>query len=336
MMKLFKRSHLLGGLGSFVAAFHLGPGEGRAAQFDYKLAHSLPIENPIHVRSVQMANDIKEQTQGRLQITIYPNAQLGGTTSMVEQTRLGSIQFTTIGDSVYAGVVTAYAIDNIGYAFSSWQQPIDALAGSLGAYLRKELLTRGLRAFQTVWVAGFVQVTTSTKPIRTVDDFVGLKMRTPPSAIVVDLFKTLGAQPIALNVDAVYPALQTHIMDGQEEPLSIIETFKLYEVQKYLSLTNHRWGALSMTANVAAWNALPSDIQAIVERNANKYAKLSNHDTQIFEGSLRDKMARHGLAVNTPDRESMRARLGPYYEHWKKELGNTAWDLLEANVGKLG
>ena len=120
------------------------------------------------------------------------------------------------------------------------------------------------------------------------------------------------------------------------EPLSIIETFKLFEVQKYLSLTSHRWGGLSMSVNPEAWNALPSDIQSVVQRNAAKYAKLSNNDTRILEGSLTSKMQRHGLVVNTPDRASMRAKLGPYYERWKKELGNTAWDLLEANVGKLG
>ena len=150
------------------------------------------------------------------------------------------------------------------------------------------------------------------------------------------MFKALGASPVPIDGSELYSALQTHLVDGEETALQIIATYRLYEVQKYLSFTNHRWAGSTLVANGAAWDALPADIQAVVKRNADKYARLCNNDTFYSSDAYTDKLKRQGLTVNTSDTTSMRARLGAYYARWKKELGSTAWDLLEARVGKLG
>jgi len=336
MQRKMKRSRwLIEGAGT-LGAINAVRAPAPAADFSYKLAHGLPVDNPIHVRLIQMANAVKAETNGRVEIHIFPNGQLGSLVSVLEQIRLGSIQLVVGGDSAYTGLLPVYAIDNIGFAFSSWQQPIDVMGGRLGSYLRRELLAKGFFAFDRAWSTGFTEVTTSTKPIKTADDFVGVKIRVPASAIVVELFKTLGAQPVALDGGAIYTGLQTRLVDAQENSVSIIESYRLYEVQSYLSLTNHRWGGLTMAMNGDAWNALGPDIQPVVRRNAIKYANLSNNDTRLLNDSLADKLRRQGLAFNSADTGTMRARLGPYYARWKKELGSTAWDMLEASVGKLG
>lgn len=107
-------------------------------------------------------------------------------------------------------------------------------------------------------------------------------------------------------------------------------------MQKYLSLTNHRWGGLTMAMNLDAWNALDSNMQGVVERNAHKHAKLANNDGRLLDKSLADKLRRQGMTVNTVDTAPMRARLASYCARWKKELGTTVWTLLEDKVGKLG
>ena len=280
-----------------------------------------------------MCNAIKAESKGRLQITVFANSTLSSQASMLAQLRLGSIHFMNQAHSVYASIVPISQISSLGYAFSSEKLPLETMDGPLGAYIRRELEAKGIYAFEKSLVTGFREITSSIKPIRTADDFVGFKVRVIPAPIFVDLFKTLGASPLAIDANETYTALQTHLADGEETGLVGIEGFRYYEVQKYLSLTNHIWGGQWLSANLATWNALPADLQEIAKRNAVKYALLVRRDSYLMAGALTDKLHRQGLAVNVADTAGMRARLGPYYAHWKSEFGAAAWGLLEASVG---
>jgi len=133
----------------------------------------------------------------------------------------------------------------------------------------------------------------------------------------------------------VYTALQTHVVDGQENPYAIIDTGKLYEVQKYLSVTNHMWSAFHMLANQEAWKALPPDIQSVVARNNAKYAVLQRRDVEGRNNSLADKLRRRGMVSNNADTSGFRPRLGGFYKKWRGEFGDTAWTLLEKRSGRL-
>src|SRR6202023_101996 len=123
-----------------------------------------------------------------------------------------------------------------------------------------------------IWDNGFRQITTSTKPIVTPADLQGMKIRVPVSALWTSLFKSLGASPTGINFAEVYSALQTKLVDGQENPLAIIYAAKLYEVQKYCSLTNHMWDGWWFLANKAAWDKVPATIQEIVAKRINEAA----------------------------------------------------------------
>jgi TRAP-type C4-dicarboxylate transport system substrate-binding protein len=224
------------------------------------------------------------------------------------------------------------------FVFSSVKQGIAAMNGALGAYLRRELATKGIYMFTPMMDTGMRQMATTTKPIRTVDDLQGLKIRAAQTPNVVDFFKTLGASPTPLAVAEVYTALQTHLVDGSDSSMATIEGSKQYEVLKFISNTNHVWNQHSVSVNTEKWNSLPSDIQGVIERNLAKYAKLELGDEQAVEAALADKLRRRGLViVERPDVASMRARLTPYYARWKNYYGSTAWSLLESSVGlKLG
>jgi tripartite ATP-independent transporter DctP family solute receptor len=307
----------------------------RAAQWSYKYAHNLPTGHPLHIRTVQMWHAVREATGGRLDVAVFPNNQLGADPSALAQLRSGAIQFFTASGGLIGGVVPVAQIENVGFAFRDASAALAAMDGELGAYLRGEIAARGLVGLDRMWDNGMRQITTSTKPVREAADLAGLKLRTPPGALWVDLFRTLGAAPAPIAGAELYTALQTRVVDGQENALAAIEATRIYEVQRYLALTNHMWAGYWMLANGEAWNALPPDVRAIVQRENARFATRQRRDVALLNDSLADKLQRRGLAFNAADRGSFRARLAPFYAKWKGEFGTRAWSLLEASAGRL-
>ncbi len=307
----------------------------RAAQWSYKYAHNLPVGHPLHIRTVQMWHAVREATGGRLDVAVFPNNQLGADPSALAQLRAGAIQFFTASGGLIGGVVPVAQIENVGFAFRDANAALAAMDGELGAYLRSEIAARGLVGLDRMWDNGMRQITTSTKPVRDAADLAGMKLRTPPGALWVDLFRTLGAAPAPIAGAELYTALQTRVVDGQENALAAIEATRIYEVQRYLALTNHMWAGYWMLASGEAWNALPPDVRAIVQRENARFALRQRRDVALLNDSLADKLQRRGLAFNAADRASFRARLAPFYAKWKGEFGSRAWSLLEASAGRL-
>ena len=307
----------------------------RAAQWSYRYAHNLPTGHPLHIRTVQMWHAVREATGGRLDVAVFPNNQLGADPSALAQLRSGAIQFFTVSGGVMGVVVPVAQIENVGFAFRDAGAALSAMDGELGVYLRGEMATRGLVGLDRMWDNGMRQITTSTKPVRDAGDLAGLKLRTPPGALWVDLFRMLGAAPTPIAGAELYTALQTRVVDGQENALAAIEATRIYEVQRYLALSDHMWAGYWMLANAEVWNALPPDVRAVVQRENARFAALQRRDVAQLNVSLADKLQRRGLQFNPADRGSFRARLGPFYAKWKGEFGARAWSLLEASAGRL-
>jgi tripartite ATP-independent transporter DctP family solute receptor len=296
----------------------------RAAQFSYKFASNLSVDHPLNVRMKECWSTVFRETKGRLEVQVFPNNVLGGDTQALQQLRSGAL-------------VPVAAIQAVGFAFKNSAEAFRAMDGALGDYVRDEIRKAALYVHPKMWENGMRQVTSSTRPIRTPADLDGFKIRTPPGALWVDLFKSLGAAPAPLNFSEVYTALQTHVFDGQENPYAIIDTARLYEVQKYLSVTNHMWSAYHFLGNGDAWKALPPDIQAVVERNLTTCALLQRRDTQLRNDSLADKLGRRGMTINVADGAALRAKLAAsgFYTRWRDKFGPQAWALLEKTSGKL-
>jgi len=308
----------------------------KAAQFQYKMAHNLPVSHPLHVRNVQCWNAVKRESGGRLEVQVFPNNILGGDTQVLSQLRLGGVHFFTLSGGILTSLVPVAAIQGVGFAFKDSKTTFAAMDGDVGKLVQKETATKGLIAFDRIWENGFRQITSSTHPITKVEDLENFKIRTPPGRLWIDLFKTLGASPTPINLAEAYTALQTKVVDGQENPYAVIETTKFFEVQKYLSVTNHMWDGYWLLGNADAFNALPPDVQAIVRRNTTKYALQEREDVALLNGSLADKLARRGMKVNRADTSGFHSRLQPFYTKWKGEFGNDAWASLEKYSGKLG
>ena len=330
------RGRFLAGSAATFASIAIVRAPARAAEFTYKYADNLPLEHPVNVRSVQMWNAVQRETNGRLVVQTFGASVLGGETALLSQLRSGAIQFLNYNAGFLATLTPAAELENVAFAFKDEKTAFEAMDGDLGAYRNKELATKGIFTFPKVWGFGFRQMTSGTRPIQSADDLVGFKMRVPTIAIWVNLFKALGASPTPVAGSEIYTALQTHLADGQENPYLAIETFKIFEVQKSLSETNHMWTSQSMFANPEAWNALPSDIRDVVLRNAALAAIVSRRDAELLNNALRDKLQRQGLTLYKPDIAPFRAKLGGYYAGLKSDIGATGWAILEKYAGKLG
>src|SRR6266852_6709593 len=233
-----------------------------AAEFTYKYANNVVATHPMNLRMTEAVNKIKEESKGRLEIQIFPNNQLGGDTDMLSQVRSGAIEFFTLSGLILSTLVPVASINGIGFAFKSYDQVWPAMDGSLGAHVRAAIDKAGLHAFESMWDNGYRQMTSSVKPINTPDDLKGFKIRVPVSPLWTSMFRAFGASPASINFSEVYSALQTKVVEGQENPLSVIDIAKLYEVQKYCSMTGHMWDGQWVLANGKMWAGLPKDIQA--------------------------------------------------------------------------
>jgi tripartite ATP-independent transporter DctP family solute receptor len=329
-----RRHFAVGTLGVF-ASINVVRAPARAAQFQYKFSSDVAAEHPTNTRAKEIFAEIKNKTDGKLDIGVFPNNTLGGASAVFSQVRTGAVQFMMALDGIVASVAPVAAIPGVGFAFRDTQQAFAAFDGPLGDYVNKEIVSKGLYCYRRPFLNGMRQVTTSVKPIVTAADVEGLKIRTPPNKLAVDLFRTLGASPTPMNFTELYTALQTHIVDAQENPVAIVEVARLYEVQKYLSLTNHMWSAEFLIGNADAWTALGPDIQKICEDAFANYLTLERNDTAKLNDTLTTKLASQGLAVNSiKDPAAFRAKLAPFYATWKGEFGPTAWDLLEKGSGQ--
>ena len=329
---------------SFVAAtaalplFSILSRPAGAAEFTLKFATGQDPTHPVNKRGREAIDRIKEATGGRVEINLFPAGQLGSDTDLLGQVRNGAVDYFNIGASVLATLVPAIGIVNTGFAFASYDQVWKAMDGELGAFVNKEIEKAGLLHVCKFWDNGFRQLTSSTREIKSPDDLKGFKMRVPAAPILTGLFQALGAGPTPINFNEVYSALQTKIVEGQENPLPIIATAKLYEVQKFCSLTSHVWDAYIILGNRRSFSRLPADVQAIVTREFNKAGDDERADIAALSTTLQQDLAAKGLKFVEVDKPAFRNALAKstFYKDWHGKFGEEGWGLLQKTVGELG
>jgi TRAP-type transport system periplasmic protein len=306
------------------------------AEFPLKYANNLPLSHPLNIRAAEAAARVAKESNGRVEISIFPNNQLGGDTDMLAQVRSGGVDIFTPGTLIIATMAPISAVTAVGFAFSHYDQVWNAVDGKLGDRIRADFAKVGFHTFKKMWDNGFRQTTTSNKPINTAQDLLDLKIRVPVSPMGISMFKSLGASPTSLQFSEVYTALQTKIVDAQENPLAIVQTAKLYEVQKYCSKTNHSWDGYHFVFNGRSWNALPDDLKLIIERAFNEAGMLQREDVRRLNDTLESDLAAKGMVINNAEPDSFREQLqkSGFYKEWKTKFGDETWALLEQSAGK--
>jgi len=311
----------------------------RAAEYTFAQYHNQPATGTLHRNLAAMWEAVRAETNGRVETTVHAenNKIPGGDPEALKKLLAGEIQFFTLMGGIIGTVVPVAEAQQVPFAFKSAGEAHNAIDGPFGRYIGEEMAAKGMHLFP---VAGFDngmrQVTTIARPIRRPDDFAGMKIRVPPGQMIFDTFAAFGAQPITTPANQIYDALKTGKVEAQENPLAILAGYKLDEMIKYVSMTNHMWSGFNLMAHLATWQALPPDIKAVIEKNAGIYVRRQREEQDKLNASLRDTLAARGIAFNEVDQAVFRARLPGVYATWREKLGAKCWTLLEAEVGKLG
>ena len=302
--------------------------------------HNQPEQSHQHTFLRELWDNVGAETGGRLAVTVHAqNGQVPGSDPQaLDMLRSGELEFFTLMGGILGRAVPVAEIQGLPFAFTSHAQVHVANDGPLGELIGRECEARGIHRFRHGLLEnGFRQVGMVDRPIRTAADLVGVRMRVPDGDMFRDLFSTLGATPVTVNIRELYDALKARRVDGQENPLVITEVNRLYEVGRYQSITNHMWSGFNLLANLDFWRALPPDVQAIVDRNVRVVVARQRESTDRLNRELVTSLAARGQVFNTADVSTFRRVLGAdFYQRWKERLGLKAWAALEQTTGRLG
>ena len=307
-----------------------------APEFSFIQYHNQTAASFLHKRIADMWTAIGTETDGRVEGRVFPlnNRVQGSDPAALEMLVAGEIHFFTLMGGVMSQVVPAGDVQQVPFAFRSAEHAHEAMDGALGAYIREEMAARGIHGFQVgAFDNGIRQVTAVTRPVVVPADLEGMKMRVPNGALFRDLFTTLGAVPVTVNSIDIYAALQDGRADAQENPLALVDSFRLYEVVKFISMTSHMWSGFNQMAHLPTWQRLPADIQEVIERNVTQAVRLQRQDQATANGSLRPQLIERGIVFNDVDPAPFRKQLSGFYGRWRETLGERCWSLLEEASG---
>jgi TRAP-type transport system periplasmic protein len=303
----------------------------------YKLGISLAQTHPTVLGLQAACAEILAETKGQLNIQVFASGQLGSDADMVSQVRSGAIDFVATAGGVWANLIPVAGITGTPFAFPSLQAAFTAVDGDLGAHIRGEFAKVNLAPVGAVWDHGFRHITTSTKPINSVQDLTGMKLRVPATPTLQAMFKAMGAAPTTIGIGEVYTALQTKVVDGQENPFAIIEAFRFYEVQKFCSLSGHAWECFWLAGNQRSWAAITEPLRLVAQRVFAAHAVKTRAVLATANTTLQADLTKRGMTFNNVNVQSFREALqkAGTYKEFHTKFGDAAWAVLEKYTGKL-
>ncbi len=306
----------------------LAPVAALADSVSIRLGHVLPESHSWHKAATGFAEDVNTRTEGRVQIDVYPSGQLGSEKEVIEGLQFGSVQAGLIGSGSFQSIEPRVGIIEMPYAWSSREQAFAALDGELGDALANMLEDKGLKVIGW-WENGFRNITNNTRPIETPADLEGLKIRVTPDKVRLATFEGLGAEPAPLSFGELYSALQQGLFDAQENPLAIIHSASFFEVQKYVSLSEHIWGAATLTLSNQVWNKLSEEDQAIVAEAAAEWGGKQRAMVAEANDALIAQLKAEGMEFNTVDKAAFAEAVAPIWERQKEVYGAELLSILD-------
>jgi tripartite ATP-independent transporter DctP family solute receptor len=301
--------------GAGVAGLALGaPYVARGqAPLTLRWAHFAPEDHPAHVAAKQFASRVETRTSGAIKINIFPNNVLGGPPEQAQQIKLGTIDMGLPTQGQLDKYDTAFAAVLLPFVFDSPQHVYRVLDGPGMAWLAPRAEKQGFILLHN-WEYGFRNVTNSVRPINVPDDVKGLKLRTPPELQIQASMEALGAIVQAIAFPELYLALSQKVVDGEENPISVIYYSKFYEVQKHLAITRHVYNNMIHTIGVNTWKKLTPQQQAIFREESAASGDLMRKLIIDAEADQINKLAAAGMQVTRPDLAPFRAKMGPAYK----------------------
>jgi tripartite ATP-independent transporter DctP family solute receptor len=277
-------------------------------QIVIRLSHTIPEGQPIAEAANRFKQLVEERSHNAFAVQVYPFNQLGGENEVEQQVRQGTIQMSIDSASTVGNIVPLIGVMDAPYVWTDYASLERITNGPLFTPIRSELARQGIKLLSTLWYFGTRELT-ANKPIRRPEDAAGLKIRTPPSPTNLLAGRVLGGNPVPLNPQELYLALKQHVVDAQENPLSFIYAAKLYEVQRYIILTNHILQSQVVLMNEKFWEGLTPEqrrlLQAVNEAGAYEVELARQNDQKML--NLFSHMPGVTL-IPDPDIQAFRAR----------------------------
>jgi tripartite ATP-independent transporter DctP family solute receptor len=289
-----------------------------AAQTELKLGHVGEPGSLIGAAADHFAELANAKLKGKYKIVTYGSSQLGGDKEMMQKLKLGTIDFVE-PSTVMSSIADMFGVFEMPYLVKSREHMKKIGDKVFWSKIEPSAEKKGYKVLG-LWENGFRQITNNKHPIVKPSDLQGIKLRVPEGKWRVKMFQAYGANPSPMKFSEVFTALQTGVMDGQENPLSQIASAKFYEVQKYLSMTGHVYTPAYLVVATSRWNKFPPDVQkalkeAAEETQAFVYKKGAEDDQKLLE-----MMKKAGIQVNEADKDAFIKASRPVYEEFSKEV----------------
>jgi len=280
------------------------------------LGHGAAPGNPRHEASVKFAEIVKAKTSGRIEVQVAHSAQLGDDAAMVTALRTGALDMSANSQGAVANAVPEYGAFGMPFLFATPAQAFKVLDGPIGKELADKSAEKGMIVLG-YWDNGIRHMTNSKHPITKVDDLKGLKMRTPPDAVLVDIVHSLGAEAQQIKFAELYVALQQGVVDGQENPLANFHASKLYEVQKHLALTSHQFQMTPFLISKRTWDRLSAADRKVVTDAAAEASVLQRRLSQDADDKLLADLKSKGVQVTEVDKAAFQRATAKVVEKWE-------------------
>jgi tripartite ATP-independent transporter DctP family solute receptor len=329
-----KRSTFMQLLAATALAF--GVTGAQAQDKTFKLALQNPKGHPLEVGASKFAELVAAKTGGKIKVNVFPGGTLGSDAASVSASQGGTIEFVLLNSGILASQVKDFEVYDFPFMFASAKEADAVVDGPLGQKLHAKLADKGLVGL-AYFELGFRNMTNSKRPINTVEDVAGLKLRVIPNAINVDWVKALGANPTPLAFPELYAALEQKAVDGQENPLSVILANKFYEVQKNLAITNHQYNPQSLIFSKKVWDALSADEKKAVQDAASEAAKFQRQVNRDKAASDLEALKKAGMQVtelSAAEQNKLRDKLKPVVDKHGAALQATVAE-MQAELAKL-
>jgi TRAP-type transport system periplasmic protein len=279
------------------------------------LGHGAAPGNPRHEAAQKLADVVKAKSNGRIEIQVSPSAQLGDDAAMVTAMRTGALDMSANSQGAVAATVPEYAAFGMPFLFADLPQAWKVLDGPLGKELADKSAEKGLIVLG-YWDNGIRHMSNSKKPLIKPEDLKGLKMRTPPDAVTVDIMQALGAEAQQIKFSELYVALQQGVVDGQENPLMNIHASKLYEVQKFISLTGHKYEMTPLLMSKRSWDRLSDADKKIVQDAAFEATALQRKLSRESDDKLVADLKSKGIRIDVADKAAFEKATDKVDDKW--------------------
>jgi tripartite ATP-independent transporter DctP family solute receptor len=275
------------------------------AQTKLTLGHGAAIGNPRHEAAVAFANAVKQKSGGKIEVQVAPSAQLGDDAAMITALRSGTLDMSANSQGATATVVPEFAAFGMPFLFAQPAQAFKLLDGPLGKELAEKSAAKSLVVLG-YWDNGIRHVSNNKRPVLTPADMKGLKIRTPPDAVTIDIMTALGAETQQIKFAELYVALEQGVVDGQENPLANIHASKLYEVQKFITLTGHKFEITPFMMAKRTWDKLSEADRAIIMSAAAEATQVQRRLSAEADEKLVGDIKAKGVRIEKVDTEPFR------------------------------